>query len=795
MREGRGYHKLFITLRIFVVKLILFQDLPTDEMLQKMRKERSGRAKTVPTGLGDSLDPSSSQDVPDGLSSLPPCQTTPSTLKKTVHLLSPEVLTNWYEKRKKVESLYSLGPRRNSVSNLFFHPDKKQSSPLVELKNSDKMRKSMLNLEDLYAGDSSTGSGKGVQRSESAKLSSERNRWRGKGIQRSESARLITMRQSPLQQRQNSHPSLVHQQSYSSSSSSLADRSSLESPSKLTTCSLSNNDPFFGDNPNNSDSDLEAEADPPDWRHSLTVEELTQLSAKELKRQDVINELFHTEKSHVRNLKVLESVFRQPLVEKGRMSKELSNKLFANLDEVLALHQKYNTSMKNRVKNGFPVGDIGDILTEMFLDGNGDKLVQVVGEFIKNQNFTIEELKRTRSRDAKLELFLSELERKPACRRLQLQSMLPMEHQRLVKYPLLLEQIAKFSDTPNYNTEHDIVMSAMEKTKDILDSIDRLVARQQNKERLSEIQLNIDTSGLDKLGSDNPIYKEYKNLDLTKHVLVYDGLLTLKLGDTKRLKQLHVVLLEDCMMLLQKQGEKYLLKFHNNQSQGGESRRAFHSPIIKFSTMLVRPVATDKRAFYLLNTTECGPQIYELLAGSTSERTRWIKHITEVSNAYKSRDGVPKTKSEPEQLGSSLERKEKQDLRSQSFRDPGGSPRMSRADRQNSSPPECPLTSPDSSESKLEPSSPDSGTSTPSAPKKRLQRVEILKIVDSEPMIEPSQVRVNQTTVLVADPVITPFELLRQKAGIPLLKYIKKSYWRDHLYTCPCPSFSLPSYS
>ena len=249
------------------------------------------------------------------------------------------------------------------------------------------------------------------------------------------------------------------------------------------------------------------------------------------------------------------------------------------------------------------------------------------------------------------------------------------------------------------------------------------------------------------------------------------------------------------MMLLQKQGEKYLLKFHNNQSQGGESRRAFHSPIIKFSTMLVRPVATDKRAFYLLNTTECGPQIYELLAGSTSERTRWIKHITEVSNAYKSRDGVPKTKSEPEQLGSSLERKEKQDLRSQSFRDPGGSPRMSRADRQNSSPPECPLTSPDSSESKPEPSSPDSGTSTPSAPKKRLQRVEILKIVDSEPMIEPSQVRVNQTTVLVADPVITPFELLRQKAGIPLLKYIKKSYWRDHLYTCPCPSFSLPSYS
>jgi hypothetical protein len=51
------------------------------------------------------------------------------------------------------------------------------------------------------------GYGKGIQRSESAKLSNEKGgRWRTRGIQRSESARLITMRQSPLNHRQNSHP-------------------------------------------------------------------------------------------------------------------------------------------------------------------------------------------------------------------------------------------------------------------------------------------------------------------------------------------------------------------------------------------------------------------------------------------------------------------------------------------------------------------------------------------------------------------------------------------------------------
>ena len=45
----------------------------------------------------------------------------------------------------------------------------------------------------------------------------------------------------------------------------------------------------------------------------------------------------------------------------------------------------------------------------------------------------------------------------------------------------------------------------------------------------------------------------FQSVDLTQHKLIYDGTLTMKLGDTKRVKALHVLLLEDCMMLLQKQ--------------------------------------------------------------------------------------------------------------------------------------------------------------------------------------------------------------------------------------------------
>jgi hypothetical protein len=129
--------------------------------------------------------------------------------------------------------------------------------------------------------------------------------------------------------------------------------------------------------------------------------------------------------------------------------------------------------------------------------------------------------------------------------------------------------------------------------------------------------------------------------------------------------------------------------------------------------------------------------------------------------------------SEPEQLGAS--QKDKQtELRSQSFREQTGSPRLERSDRQNSLPPEgspSMIASGGGAESasgheSSEPTTPGSGGSTPAGSggsKKRLQRVEILKIVDSPPMIEPSQVVVNKARVLVADPVVTPFEMLRQK--------------------------------
>ena len=222
----------------------------------------------------------------------------------------------------------------------------------------------------------------------------------------------------------------------------------------------------------------------------------------------MINELFHTEKNHVRNLKVLERVFRIPLLESGLMPREVVDRLFPNLDDVIQIHSSYNNAMNNLKRGGFPITDIGDVLRDMFLGNFGDRLISAGAEFTKNQKFTLEELKRIRQRDSRLDQKLQELESDTSCRRLKLEDMLAWEHQRLVKYPLLLKEISKHME--ERDAEYELIKEVEARTKEILENIDKQVAEAQNIRKLEEIQQHLDTSGLEKLGPENRVCVDYR---------------------------------------------------------------------------------------------------------------------------------------------------------------------------------------------------------------------------------------------------------------------------------------------
>lgn len=198
---------------------------------------------------------------------------------------------------------------------------------------------------------------------------------------------------------------------------------------------------------------------------------------------------------------------------------------------------------------------------------------------------------------------------------------------RLTKYPLLFDKLAK-STPEHHEKERAAVLRSLERSREILSRVNQAVREAEDYHRLAEIQRTIDRSAFDKF--EHPTVQEFKNLDITKRRLIYEGPLQWRVVKAKPV-DLHVVLLDDTILLLHRQDEKYALKFINQMN-------SVLSPIVRVSTVLVRDNAVDKNSLYMVNTSQNGAQIYDLVASSPEERKLWHKHISEAADVHKARD-------------------------------------------------------------------------------------------------------------------------------------------------------------
>lgn len=67
---------------------------------------------------------------------------------------------------------------------------------------------------------------------------------------------------------------------------------------------------------------------------------------------------------------------------------------------------------------------------------------------------------------------------------------------------------------------------------------------------------------------------------------------TLSLFSLLSAPDLHVLLLEDLLVLLQKQDEKLVLKCHGKTALGSLDNKQTFSPVLKLNSVLIRSVAT-----------------------------------------------------------------------------------------------------------------------------------------------------------------------------------------------------------
>uniref|UniRef100_A0A665WF27 Rho guanine nucleotide exchange factor (GEF) 1b n=1 Tax=Echeneis naucrates TaxID=173247 RepID=A0A665WF27_ECHNA len=379
---------------------------------------------------------------------------------------------------------------------------------------------------------------------------------------------------------------------------------------------------------------LEFEHDPPNWRELACPEALSCLSKKEIKRQEVINELFATEHAHVRMLSVLQMVFSKPLEREELLTSTELATIFPSLDEIHEMHYNFYENLKKlRLEDNFIVKSISTTVLNRFGGTEGEWFQKLTARFCSHQTWALDQIKSRQKKEPRFNSFIQEAESKPQCRRLQLKDIIPIEMQRVTKYPLLLENIAK--NTEDLAEKEKIKQSA-ECCRKILNHVNDEVKEMENLLNLKDYQRRLDTSGLK---PSTELYAEYKNIDLTLKKMLYEGPLTWKVTKEKAI-EVQCVLLGDLLVLLQKQDDKMVLKCQSKSNIAVQEGKQMLSPIIKLDSVFLREVATDRKAFYVIFTWDSGAQIYELVAQSVGERTIWTNVIKSAVDDLK-KSGAP----------------------------------------------------------------------------------------------------------------------------------------------------------
>jgi len=78
--------------------------------------------------------------------------------------------------------------------------------------------------------------------------------------------------------------------------------------------------------------------------------------------------------------------------------------------------------------------------------------------------------------------------------------------------------------------------------------------------------------------------------------------------------------MEDMLVFLQEKDQKYSLLSLDQKA-----------PVIRLKNLMVREVATDQKAIFLVSTSRQGPEMYEIVCDSPNEKKRWMNIIREAA--------------------------------------------------------------------------------------------------------------------------------------------------------------------
>uniref|UniRef100_A0A8C4UHV0 Rho guanine nucleotide exchange factor 18 n=1 Tax=Falco tinnunculus TaxID=100819 RepID=A0A8C4UHV0_FALTI len=355
-----------------------------------------------------------------------------------------------------------------------------------------------------------------------------------------------------------------------------------------------------------------------------------------IKRQDVIYELMQTEMHHVRTLKIMLKVYSKAMREELQFPNAVINKLFPCVDELLEMHGQFLLQLKERRRESLEEGsdqnyiiqNIGDLLVKQFSGENGERMKEKYGVFCCGHNEAVSHYKDLLQSNKKFQNLIKKIGNCSIVRRLGVQECILLVTQRITKYPVLVERIIQ--NTEAGTRDYEELIQALSLIKDTITHVDAMVNECEKGQRLKEImhKMELKSSGKCK----NGLF--FRKDDMGQRRLLLDGMLYWKAA-SGRLKDILAVLLTDVLLLLQEKDQKYTFASVDSKP-----------PVISLQKLIVREVANEEKAMFLISASLKGPEMYEIHTSSKEERNSWMAHIRRAVESCPDEEGG--TFNEPE---------------------------------------------------------------------------------------------------------------------------------------------------
>ncbi|KAH8660770.1 CNH domain-containing protein [Tricladium varicosporioides] len=227
------------------------------------------------------------------------------------------------------------------------------------------------------------------------------------------------------------------------------------------------------------------------WINTVSQEIADSVGEREKKRQEVISEIMYTERDFVKDLEYLRDFWILPLrssnpsapspIPESRKEKIVKT-IFSNIIDTPSIHgvsSRFAEALTERQKKHPVVKSVGDIFLEY---------VPQFEPFIvygSNQLAGKYEFENERNLNPYFSKFVDETERRKESRKLELNGYLTKPTTRLARYPLLLENVLKYTEAGN--PDKDDIPIAMKMIRDLLSRVNAESGKAENRHNLKRL--------------------------------------------------------------------------------------------------------------------------------------------------------------------------------------------------------------------------------------------------------------------------------------------------------------------